>query len=139
MNRKQLLPLFAFVAMALMLGPASAAENTGWAGEYADKKFLNGQATFQLSIEQSGGITQVSFDAVNNNGQGCAPEAQGRARVVGKDRLQFPFTDNRGNSGSGTISRSGADLIVSLKLTRTANRDCAKFYVENIRVKAVGK
>jgi hypothetical protein len=31
-----------------------------WACEYTDKQFLNGQAVFQMSIEQSGNDIQVS-------------------------------------------------------------------------------
>src|SRR5215210_7053854 len=99
-----------------------AAEASNWAGDYTDKKFLNGAATFQLTIEQSGGKIQVSFDAVNNNGQGCAPEGQGMATVSGKGKLQFGFRDNAGNAGNGTIVRSGEDLIVSLKTTKIAKQ-----------------
>ncbi len=108
-----------------------------WAGEYTDKKFLNDSATLQLSIEQSGSKIQVSFDAVNNNGSGCAPEAQGMATASGKDKLQFSFRDNNGNAGSGSISRGGGDLVVSLKATKVAKQDCTKFYRDNIHLKRV--
>ncbi|MFL6529288.1 MAG: hypothetical protein ACJ8LI_04975 [Chthoniobacterales bacterium] len=118
---------------------ARAAEPGSWAGEYTDKKFLNGSATFQLSIEQSGGKTQVSFDAVNNDGGGCAPEAQGMATASGKDKLTFNFRDNEGNAGTGTITRSGDDVVVSLKATKVAKQDCTKFYRDNIRLKRAKK
>ena len=115
------------------------AETATWAGEYRDSKFLNGSATFQLTIEQSGSKIQVSFDAVNNNGQGCAPEAQGIATPSGKDKLQFTFRDNQGNSGTGTVTRSGDDLVVSLKATKVAKQDCTKFYRDNIQLKRAKK
>ena len=127
------LPLILFFVLVSGL-PLHAAE-ASWAGEYADKKFLNGSAVFQLTIEQSGSKVQVSFDAVHNNGKGCAPEAQGMANASGKDKLQFSFRDNQGNAGNGTITRSGDDLIVSLKATKAAKPDCTKFYRDNIRVK----
>jgi hypothetical protein len=118
---------------------ARAADTGSWAGEYTDKKFLNGSATFQLSIEQSGGKIQVSFDAVNNNGQGCAPEAQGMATASGKDKLQFSFRDNEGNAGTGTLALTGDGVLLSLKSTKVAKADCTKFYRDGIRLKRVTK
>jgi len=94
---------------------------------------------FQLTIEQSGSKIQVSFDAANNDGSDCAPEAQGMATASGKDKLQFSFRDNQWNSGSGTITRSGEQLVVSLKATKMANPGCAKFYRDNIRVQRMKK
>lgn len=116
-----------------------AAAGDNWAGEYSDKKFLDGSATFQLTIEQSAGKIQVSFDAVNNDGQGCAPEAQGMATATGKDKLQFSFRDSEGNAGTGTITRAAGDLVVSLKATKVARQDCMKFYRDNVRLKRAKK
>ncbi len=56
------------------------------------------------------------------------------ATVSGKDRLQFSFHDNQGNTGNGTITRSGDDLLVSLKTTKAVKQDCTKFYRDGIRV-----
>lgn len=122
--------------LSVLLSPVllHASEGADWAGEYSDKKFLNGSAVFQLTIEQSGNKIQVSFDAANNNGSGCAPEAQGMATASGKDKLTFTFRDNQGNSGNGTISRAGDQLTVSLKATKVAKQDCAKFYREGIHL-----
>jgi hypothetical protein len=63
--------------VAILLGATT--RNTfpaepSWVGEYADKKFLNGQAVFQMSIEQSGTAIQVSFDAAYNDAHGAAPD-----------------------------------------------------------------
>ncbi len=132
--------LFLFLLLAALVSRISfAAENASWAGEYSDKKFLNGSAVFQLTIEQSGSKIQVSFDAVNNDGSGCAPEAQGMATASGKDKLQFSFRDNQGNAGNGAIARSGDQLVVSLKATKVAKQDCTKFYRDNIRVQRMKK
>jgi hypothetical protein len=54
----------AFIATAF--NAFSAAPN--FAGEYADKKFLNGQAVFQMSLEQSRNTISVFFSAVYNDG-----------------------------------------------------------------------
>lgn len=134
MNRT-FVPLF----ISVVLASAFAAEAPNWAGEYADKKFLNGQAVFQLSIEQSGTAIQVSFDAVYNDGHGAAPEAHCPARVTGKDMLEFNFQDSFHNAGLGTIRRAGDDVIVSLKTTRVADSRCLPFYGQNMRLKRVGK
>lgn len=123
-----------YFAFVLLVSHRALAADSSWTGEYSDKKFLNGTAVLQLSIEQSGAKIQVSFDAANNDGSGCAPEAQGMATASGKDKLQFTFRDNQGNAGNGTITRSGDQLIVSLKATKMANPGCARFYRDNIRL-----
>lgn len=130
----------AFISLTFLLLALGvcAAQAQSWAGEYTDKKFLSGNAVFQLSIEQQGRDIQVSFDAAHNDGHGCAPEAQGTAKPSGQG-LQFTFQDSTGNSGTGTITRDGNDLVVSLKLTRIAAKDCVAFYRDNIHLKRVGK
>ena len=132
--------LLLFLVFVGLVSPITfAAERSSWAGEYSDKKFLSGSAVFQLTIEQSGSKIQVSFDAANNDGSGCAPEAQGMATAGGKDKLQFNFRDNQGNTGTGTVTRSGNQLIVSLKASKVAKQDCTKFYRDNIRVQRMKK
>ena len=125
----------ATIACALTV---TATESSGWAGEFKNQKLLNGKATFQLSIEQQGTKVQVSFDAVRNDGKGPAPEGQSAATASG-NTLQFKFEDNFRNAGTGTITRSGDDVILSIKATRIANRDAAMFYGENMQLKRVGK
>src|SRR5438477_13064337 len=71
----------------------SAADTPGFAGEYADKRFLNGQAVFQMSIEQHGNTASVWFSAGYNDGHGSAPEGEGKGNVTGKDVLEFAFKD----------------------------------------------
>ncbi len=129
-----------FVGLTLLLLPLGVctAQAQSWAGEYADNKFLSGNATFQLSIEQQGRDIQVSFDAAHNDGHGCAPEVQATAKPSGQG-LQFTFQDSTGNTGTGTIARDGHDLVVSLKLTRVVAKDCVAFYRDNIHLKRVTK
>ena len=117
---------------------ANAADSTGWAGEYRDDKYLNGRAVFQLTIEQSGSAMQVSFDAAWVDAHGAAPEAQGPAKVSG-NTLTFTFTDSFDNSGSGTITRQGNDIIVSLNPTHVVEPRCLGFYGKNFRLKRVVK
>ena len=127
--------LASFTLALLLSVSVSLGADTSWAGEYSDKKFLNGSAVFQLTIEQSGSKIQVSFDAAKNDGGGCAPEAQGMARSTGKDSLQFSFTDNQGNAGNGTITRKGDEVVLGLKVTRKSKADCFVFYRDNIHLK----
>lgn len=134
------LRLFAsFVFVSAITALTAQAADSGWAGQYSDKNFLGGKAVFQLTIEQSGGAIQVSFDAAHNDAHGAAPEGQGPAKVSGKDTLTFKFEDSFSNSGTGTIKRAGNDIIVSMKTTKVADPRCLVFYRENMRLKAAGK
>jgi hypothetical protein len=126
----------AFLALALSL---FAAGTPNFAGEYADKNFLNGQAVFQMSLEQSGDTVSVWFSPGYKDGHGAAPEADGTGKVTGKGTLDFKFEDSFNNAGTGTIVRSGQDIIVSLKMTRVLDSRCAVFYGQNIRLKRVKK
>ncbi len=123
-----------FIAVPVVFSPAKEA---GWTGNYTDKKFLNGQAVFQLNIVQEGSAISVDFDAVYNDGHGCAPQASGPAQVVDKSTLKFTFTDSSNNSGTGTIKRVGDGVVISIKPTRVANPRCVTFYKENIRLQRV--
>jgi len=100
----RLIPISVFFVLFCLA--SNAADSSGWAGQYADKKFLGGRAVFQLTIEQSGNAMQVSFDAAWVDGHGAAPEAEGPATVSGST-LTFKFTDTFENSGTGTITRTG--------------------------------
>ncbi len=117
----------------------AAAETLNWAGEYSDKKFLNGKAVFQMSIEQSGNTIQVSFDAVYNDGHGAAPEGAGPGKTTGKGVLEFKWQDSFKNAGTGTITRAGDDLIVSMKATRVADSRCLDFFKQNIKLNRMDK
>ena len=66
-------------------------------------------------------------------------EAEGKGNVTGKGALEFTFKDGDGNSGGGTITRSGADLTVSIKPTHVADPRCLVFYRQNIHLKRVSK
>ena len=128
------LPVLVTAVFVFRLSSAFGAETASWAGEYSDKRFLNGRAVFQLSIEQSSGRMQVSFDAVWNDGHGAAPEAEGPAKVSG-NTLTFKFEDSFKNSGTGTITRAGGDIIVSLNPTQVKDPRCLAFYGKNMRLK----
>src|SRR5438105_14146312 len=116
-----------------------AAQPTNFAGEYADKSFLNGQATFQMSLEQSASTVTVWFSTGYNDGHGLLPEADGTGKVTGKGIVEFTFKDSARNAGTGTIARAGDDIIVSLKTTRVADSRCLELYRQNMRLKKVGK
>jgi len=119
--------------MVATLLAVRAADTSPWAGEYRAEKFL-----FQLSIEQSGGAMQVTFDGAYTDGHGAAPEGQGPAKISGTT-LQFKFEDSFGNTGTGTITRAGHDIIVSINPTNVVEPRCLAFYGKNVRLKRVGK
>ncbi|HSV62959.1 MAG TPA: hypothetical protein VLH83_06405 [Chthoniobacterales bacterium] len=117
---------------------AHGADSPGWAGEYRDDKFLGGRAVFQLTIDQSGGATHVTFDAAWNDAHGAAPEADGPATVSG-NTLTFKFKDSFDNSGTGTITRAGNDILLSINPIHVVEPRCLGFYGKNMRLKRVGK
>ena len=140
---KRSVPFFRQLAAAIVLlmgfcFAAGAADSTGWAGQYRAEKFLSGRAVFQLSIEQSGNKMQVSFDAAWADGHGAAPEAEGPASVSG-NTVTFTFKDTFDNSGTGTITRAGNDIIVSINPTHVVEPRCLAFYGKNMRLKRAGK
>jgi hypothetical protein len=131
--------LFAFALTLILAAQLSfAAGNENWAGQYGDKKFLSGRAVFQLTIEQSGSAMQVSFDAAWVDGHGAAPEAEGPAKVSG-NTLTFKFEDTFQNSGTGTITRAGDDILVSINPAHVVEPRCLAFYGKNIRLKRATK
>jgi hypothetical protein len=108
-----------------------------WAGEYANKNFLNGQAIFEMSIQQSGDAIQISFDAAYNDAHGAAPDGEGQAKIAGKNTLTFKWEDSFKNSGTGRITRAGKDVIVSMKTVRVVDSRCLVFYGQKMRLKRV--
>jgi hypothetical protein len=129
----------AFLFVSAIAAFTVHAADSGWAGEYSDQNFNGGKSVFQLTIEQSGGAIQVSFDAAHKDAHGAAPEGQGPAKASGKDMLTFKFEDSFSNSGTGTIKRAGTDIIVSMKTTHVADPRCLVFYRDNMRLKSAKK
>lgn len=136
MNRA-FVPLF--ILITLIVGVVFGADAPSFAGEYADKQFHGGKAVFHMSIEGTGNNTQVWFSAGNNDGQGTAPEGQGKGKFTGKGTLEFKFTDSCNNSGTGTITKNGDDIVVSMKPNRVADSGCTAFYEQNMRLKHAKK
>ena len=117
--------------------PTPAAEN--FSGEYADENFLNGQAVFQMSLQQSGDTVSVWFSASYNDGHGATPEADGTGKVTDKGTVQFKFKDSSKNAGTGRIAPAGEGIIVSLKTKHVSDSSCLEFYGQKMRLKRVGK
>jgi hypothetical protein len=127
------------IAILLVLArSATAAKPGGFDGEYVDKKFLNGQAVFEFSVQQTGSTLNIAFDAAYSNGSGPAPEATGTGKVSG-NHAQFTWKDSHNNSGTGTIALAGDDVAVSLKATKMSDSRCAPFYRDNMKLKRIVK
>ena len=110
-----------------------------FAGEYADKNFLNGQAVFQMSLEQSGNDVSVWFSTGYNDGHGCSPEATGTGKVSAKGIVEFTFRDTSKNFGRGRIARAGDGIVVSFKTTHISDAQCVKLYGQKIRLEGSRK
>ncbi|MGI8957153.1 MAG: hypothetical protein ACR2II_09605 [Chthoniobacterales bacterium] len=125
---------WAALALIFSLPVSLPAGETNWTGNYTDKKNFNGQAVFQLNILEEKGAISVDFDAAYNDGQGCAPQASGPAQIVDKNTLRFIFTDSSNNAGTGTISRSGEGVKISINPMRVADARCVDFYGKDVRL-----
>ena len=133
MKNRSLILLVALAIVSIAAGPPN------FAGEYADRNFLSGQATFQMSLEQSGSVVTVWFSAGYNDGHGLLPVADGNGKITSKGTVEFTFKDSARNGGTGTITPAGDDIIVSLKTTRVADSRCVELYRQNMRLKKVDK
>jgi hypothetical protein len=111
------------------------ADNANFGGEYANKKFLNGKAIFQMSLEQTGKTFSVWFSATYEDGHGAAPEAQGLGKVSNKGMAEFMFQDNFGNTGIGTIVRVANEIVVTMQMKKIVDARCMEFYGPKIRLK----
>ena len=131
--------LIAALFFVFTIASVIAAQPANFAGEYADRSFLSGQATFQMSLEQSGNTVSVWFSTGYNDGHGLQAIADGTGRITPKGGVEFTFTDSARNAGTGTITRAGEDILVSLKTTRVADSRSLELYRQNIRLKKVGK
>ena len=128
------------VAAIIALTEACVLAGTSdFAGEYADKKFLNGQAVFQMSLEQSGNDVSVFFSAGYQDGHGAAPEADGKGKVTAKGTVEFTWEDGFKNAGTGIIAHSGEGATMSIKTTRVVDSRCLAFYKQNIHLPRVKK
>jgi hypothetical protein len=75
------------------------------------RKFLNGQAAFQMSIEESVNAIQVSFDAAYNDAHGAAPDGEGPAKIAANGTLEFKWEDSFKNpepTGSNVRARTSS-------------------------------
>jgi hypothetical protein len=130
---------FAIFMSIILIATASSAPpaEPNWVGEYANKNLLNGQAVFEMSIQQSGDAIQISFDAAYNDAHGAAPDGEGQAKITGKNTLEFKWEDSFKNSGTGRITRAGKDVVVSMKTMRVVDSRCLVFYGQKMRLKRV--
>jgi hypothetical protein len=126
------------VILLAMTGTILAAGLAKFDGEFADKKFLNGQGVFEFGVHQSGNALDIIFDAAYSDGHGATPDATGAGMVNG-NTAQFTWKDSQGNTGTGTISLTGDDIIVSMETVHVSDSRCLVFYRQNMKLKRIGK
>ena len=124
--------------LLVIVGTILAASLAKFDGEFVDKKFLNGQGVFEFSVHQSGNALEIAFDAAYSDGHGATPDATGAGKVNG-NTAQFTWKDSFGNTGTGTISLAGDDIVVSMKTVHVADSRCLAFYRQNMKLKRIGK
>ena len=126
------------VILLATIGTALTAGSAKFDGEFVDKKFLNGQGVFEFSVHRSGNALDIGFDAAYSDGHGATPDATGAGKANG-NTAQFTWKDSYGNTGTGTISLAGEDIVVSMKPVHVADPRCLAFYRQNIKLKRIGK
>lgn len=126
------------IIAAAAVGRLVAAAAGKFDGEFTDKNFLNGKAVFEFSVQQSGNALNIAFDAAYSDGHGATPDATGAGKMNG-NTAQFTWKDSQGNSGTGTITLAGDDIMVSLKPVHVADSRCLVFYRQNMKLKRIGK
>jgi len=124
--------------LLVIVGTILAASLAKFDGEFVDKKFLNGQGVFEFSVHQSGNALEIAFDAAYSDGHGATPDATGAGKING-NTAQFTWKDSFGNTGTGTISLAGDDIVVSMKTVHVADSRCLTFYRQNMKLKRIGK
>ena len=87
-------------------------------------------------VGQRAGKIEILLD--EQDGHGPAPEAEGPAKVSG-NTLTFKWEDSFKNSGTGTITRSGQDILVTINATHVADARCLQFYGKNMRLKRAAR
>jgi hypothetical protein len=137
MDMRSVTLFISIVLLVAALNTLSAEEN--FSGEYADKNLLNGQAVFQMSLQQTGGTVSVWFSAGYNDGHGCGPEATSTGKINAKGTIEFTFRDSYKNAGTGRIARAGDGIIVSFKTKKVSDSSCLEFYGQKMRLRRVGK
>jgi len=118
---------------------SNVAKTADFAGTYADTKFLQGQAYFQLGIQPAGNSVLIVFNAAHHDGHGVATEGRGSAKAISKDKLEFQFTDSCRISGSGTITRAGNDVRVDFIFATAADKRYLEFYGRKMLLRRVAK
>ena len=58
--------LFSAVFFSLFLATILSGKEATWTGNYTDKKYLNGQAVFQLALKDTGGSASPNSPSINN-------------------------------------------------------------------------
>ena len=95
--------IVAGLSIMALIASAIAAEAPSFAGEYADRNFLNGRAVFQMSLEQSGTNLSVWFSTGYNDGHGCSVDAQGTGKSAGKGRSSSRFRTARATPAAARL------------------------------------
>jgi hypothetical protein len=137
MDTRSVALFISIVLLVAALDTLSAEEN--FSGEYGDKNLLNGQAVFQMSLQQTGGTVSVWFSAGYNDGHGCGSEATSTGQINAKGTIEFTFRDSYKNAGTGRIASAGEGIIVSFKMKKVSDSSCLEFYGQKMRLKRVGK
>src|SRR5260370_29568466 len=91
MKNRSLILLVALATVSIAAGPPN------FAGEYADRNFLNAQATFEMSFEQTGHALSVWFSPGYNDDHGLQPVADGNGKRTANGTVEFTLKESANN------------------------------------------
>jgi hypothetical protein len=86
------------------------------------------KSAFALDVLQKGKTATTSFSAGNADGSGAAPDGDGEGVLNAKGELEFKWTDTFDNAGTATLRREGKSFHLSMKVSKTADPRCLRFY-----------
>lgn len=84
--------------------------------------------SFHLSIQQRGSQVELSFMGTLRGGKGRSIEGSGTGSVSATGLLTFSFQDPFGNSGSGTLKKSGRQFVLSIEPSEIKEPGLMPFY-----------
>jgi hypothetical protein len=115
----------AVLAIAVAARAADPAADT-YTGHFEPTK--HAKSVFSLDVLQKGKTATTSFSAANVDGSGAAPDGDGDGSVNAKGELAFKWTDTFDNAGTAVLRRDGKLFHLSMKVSKTADPRCMRFY-----------
>jgi len=82
-----------------------------------------------ISVEKASSGFRIEGSYAYSSGRSPAPDFTGTAYPSKNGNLYFKFSDSFGNTGEGSLSRKGKDILLNLRLEDVKDSRCAALYI----------